>query len=91
MRRRVVCLLAMTIAFGFCFLKAYETVPTRASWTGSVNGYVGQTVTACWDSITEVHVFIGDVGALALSYNVGGISGTQSLSRNPCRLPFSTA
>jgi hypothetical protein len=65
MRRRIVCGLATATAVAFCFLKSYEVQPVRASWSGWApqQGYVGQTFTANFDSITEVSLFTGSPGA----------------------------
>jgi hypothetical protein len=65
MRRRVLCLLVTVVAVAFCWLRSYEVTPTQASWSGWVpqNGYIGETFTANFDSITEVQFFAGSLGA----------------------------
>jgi len=89
MRRRIVCGLAMAIAVALCYLKSYEVLPTRASWSGWTdtippNNWVGETFTANFDSITEVQVFVGHVGDTSHHYDVNvyeNPSGTNWVAR----------
>ncbi|MFO7638824.1 MAG: hypothetical protein R6X14_05955, partial [bacterium] len=46
-------------------MKPYEVAPThanRSGWTPR-DGWVGQTLTCSWDSLVEVHVFVGHRGS----------------------------
>lgn len=72
--RRLLLLLFMFVSTAFPWLKSYDAPPTLAAYSGKVDGDpqyggVGQTMTCCWDSVKEIHLFTGSPGAGG-DYNV---------------------
>jgi len=68
MRRRICLVVALMTLTAFGWLRSYEVMPTQAAWSGwtnlhSPNDWVGNTFIANFDSITEVQVFVGYLGA----------------------------
>jgi len=65
--KRLLLLIAVLAGVALAFLKAYEVTPTKASWSGMARGDenygVSQTFTANFDSVCEVQVFVGYLGA----------------------------
>jgi hypothetical protein len=66
--KRLLFLMAVCVGVSLAYLKAYEVTPTLASWSGKVDGDplyggVGQTFVACFDSLAEVSLFTGSLGA----------------------------
>ena len=63
--KRIIALLLACIGMALPYLKSMEVMPTRADWSGwtELNGWVGTTFTANFDSICWCDVFIGYLGA----------------------------
>ncbi len=63
----VLTMLVLFLGIATGQLKSYEVIPTRADWSGTVEGDpqfgVGQTITCNFDSVVAVHLFVGYLGA----------------------------
>ena len=70
--KRIIALLLVCIGMALPYLKSMEVVPTRADWSGwtARDGWVGNTLTANFDSICYCDVFIGHVGDTSHHYRV---------------------
>jgi hypothetical protein len=73
MKRLIVVVMLAGTAFGF--LKSYEIMPVKASWSGKVSGDpqyggIAQTITANFDSVAYCQLFVGDVGDTSHHFSV---------------------
>jgi len=72
--KRLVSMLVLLVGIAYPYLKAYEVVPVKAQWSGTVWGGgdygVSQTVTCNYDSVAYCELFVGDTGVTGAAYKV---------------------
>jgi len=74
MRSRICLVIALMTLTAFGWLRSYEVLPTQAAWSGwtsaAPGSWVGNTLVANFDSITEISLFCGVRGDTSAHYNV---------------------
>jgi hypothetical protein len=66
MKMRIVAVLITLFGAGFCLVRSYSVEPRTAQlsgWTHGEDGYVAQTVTCSFDSLSYIELFAGAKGA----------------------------
>jgi hypothetical protein len=64
MRSKVLVLVAVMLSSAYCYVTGYHVEPVKAVWSGwtAFQGYVSQTVTCNFDSLSYVELFAGAKG-----------------------------